>query len=531
MLIGAVGCVLLIACANVANLMLARLAARERELALRTALGASRPRLVRQLLVESGLIALAGGALGAAGAAASVPLLMHASPTTISRLASARVDGDVLLFTILLSAATTLAFGWLPAWRTSRVDVMPALHVDSRTLARGPGSLARRLLVAVDVALAVVLLCGAGLMIKSVSRLIGVNPGFDPGHVLTMQIEFVGKAWAEDPAVAAATDRILDHVRALPGVETVAAASQVPLGGNGDKWGFTIQGRPNAGPAETPSPERYGVTPDYFAAMRIPLVRGRLFTPADTAATEPVMVISAETARTLWPNGDPIGEHARIGDPEHGPWRRIIGVVGDVRHRELAMPPTMQMYTPQAQLTDSYLTLVIRSRSDAARLASPARQAIWSVAKNVPVSEVALLEDLVARSAGPRRFVMLLLGMFGCVALLMTAVGVYGVISYTVAGRTRELGIRSALGATRADIVRLVLGSGLALVLAGVVAGITLAAWTTQFLASSLYAVSAVDPATFGGVIIILLLVSAAAQLVPLRRAVRVDPVTALRQE
>ena len=368
-------------------------------------------------------------------------------------------------------------------------------------------------------------------MIKSVGQLVGVNPGFDPDHVLTMQVEFVGKAWAEDPPVAAATDRILDRLRGLPGVDSAAAASQIPLGGNGDRWAFTIQARPSPGLAETPYPERYGVTPDYFSVMKIPLLRGRLFTPADTAASEPVIIISAETARELWPGGDPIGQHVRIGDPAHGPWRTIIGIVGDVRHRELATPPTMQLYTPQGQVTDSYLTIVIRSRGDAAQLASPARQAIWSVAKDVPVSEVTLLEDLVARSVGPRRFVMLLLELFGFVALLMTAVGVYGVISYSVGGRTRELGIRSALGATPAAIVRLVLGSGLALVALGLAVGVAVASLTTRFLQSSLYSVSATDPPTFGGVVIILLIVAAAAQLVPVRRAVRVDPVIALRQD
>jgi putative ABC transport system permease protein len=282
---------------------------------------------------------------------------------------------------------------------------------------------------------------------------------------------------------------------------------------------------------ENPSVERYSVTPEYFSVMRIPLQRGRLFTDADRAGGEPVMLVAEQTARTLWPNADPIGQHVRIGGATQGPWRTIVGVVGDVRHRELAAAPTMQMYVPQAQVTDSFLTFVIRSNADPALLAAEARRAIWSVASDVPVYAVAPLADLVARSVGSRRFVMVLLELFGGVALLMTAIGLYGVISYSVAERTREIGIRSALGASRADIVRLVLGGGLRVVAAGLAVGVLVSFGATRYLEGSLYGVRATDPTTFAAVVGVLFAVTLAAQGVPIVRAMRVDPAVALRQD
>ena len=527
-LMGAVGFVLLIACANVANLLLARMASRERDLALRAALGASRARIMRHLMVESALLGIAGGALGVGVSAVAVPLLANLAPAAMSRLAGAHMDMRVLGFSLTLSLATAFVFGLLPALRASRIDLRASLHGDGRKTSHAPTSVARRLLVAADVAMAVILLVGAGLMIKSVGRLLGVNPGFDPEHVLTMQISMVGQAYAADEAVVAKTDAMVAALRALPGVEAAAAAGQIPLGGNGDTWGFHVEGRP-AGPQD-PSVERYSITPEYFSVMRIPLHRGRLFTGADRAGVEKVMLIGEQTARALWPNADPLGQRVKIGGTE-GPWRTIVGIVGDVRHHELAAPPTMQMYTPQAQITDSYLTMVMRSAGDPSILANEARRAIWSVASDVPVYEVAPLADLVARSVGPRRFVMVLLELFGGIALLMTAIGVYGVISCSVAERTHEIGIRAALGAQPRDIVRLVVGGGLTVVCAGLAAGLVFALTATRFLESSLYNVSVTDPATFIGVSAVLLLVALIAQSVPILRAMRVDPTVALRQD
>lgn len=462
-------------------------------------------------------------------AAVTVPLLTALAPSSISRLTAARVDGRVVAFSALVSLATAVLFGLLPALRASRIDLRDSIHGDHRKTAHAPTSLARRLLVAADVALAVVLLVGAGLMIRSVDRLIGVDPGFDPDHVLTMQISMVGQAYAKDEVVAAKTDEMVAKLRQLPGVTTVAAAGQIPLGGNGDRWGFHIQGRVPS--PDGPSVERYSVTPEYFSVMRIPLRRGRLFTEADRAGTEAVMLVGEQTARTVWPGVDPIGQHVRIGDGTKGPWRTIVGIVGDVRHRELAAPPTMQMYLPQSQVTDSFLTFVVRANGDPSILANEARRAIWSVASDVPVYQMTPLGDLVAQSVGPRRFVMMLLGCFGAVALLLTAVGLYGVISYTVSERTREIGVRAALGATRADIVRLIVGSGIRVVAGGLLAGILIAAGATRYLQGSLYGTSATDPATFTAVVVVLLLVTLAAQGIPIARAMRVDPAVALRQE
>jgi putative ABC transport system permease protein len=528
-LMGAVGCVLLIACANVANLLLARMTGRERDLAMRAALGASRARLIRQMLVESALLAVAGGTLGIAIGATALPLLTALAPDAMSRLAGAHLDGRVLGFSMVLSLATAFVFGLLPAIRASRTDLQGSLHGDGRKTSRAPTSLARRLLVAADLALAVVLLVGAGLMIKSVGRLLAVDPGFEPDRVLTLQISMIGRAYREDAAVLAKIEQMLERLRALPGVETAAMAGQIPLGGNGDRWGFHVQGR--VAGIEDPSVERYSVTPDYFSVMHIPLKRGRLFTDADRTGAEEVMLIGEQTARTVFPNEDPIGQHVRIGGADTGPWRTIVGIVGDVRHQSMSAQPTIQMYMPMAQLTDSFLTVVVRTRTDPAALATSARQTIWSVAGDVPVYQVATLSDLVAKSVAPRRFVMILLEVFSAVALLMTAIGVYGVISYAVSERTREIGIRSALGANSRDIVRLIVGGGLSVVAAGLAVGVLVALGATDYLDASLYQVGARDPLTFMTVTAILFAVALLAQVIPIARAMRIEPTIALRSE
>ena len=527
-LMGAVGFVLLIACANVASLLLARMAHRERDLALRAALGATRARIVRQLMVESALLAVAGGLLGILVSVVAVPLLVHLTPAAMSRLADARVDGRALAFSMALSLVTAFLFGLIPAIRASRIDLQASLRGQGRKTGHAPTSVARRLLMGADVAMAVVLLIGAGLMIKSVGRRLGGHLGFDPDPELPLQVSRTGPAYAKNETVIAKTDAMVARLRSLPGVEAAAAAGQIPLGGNGDTWGFHVEGRP-IGP-DDPSVERYAITPEYFSVMRIPLHRGRLFTDADRAGAENVMIIGARTARSLWPDADPIGRHVQIGGPDD-PWRTIVGIVGDVRHHELAAAPTMQMYLPQAQNTDQFLTLVLRASGDAAQLAADARRAIAAEGRDVPVFDVAPLADLVSRSVGPRRFVMVLLELFGGIALLLTAIGVYGVIAYSVAERTREIGIRAALGAQPRDIVRLVVGGGLTVVCAGLAAGLAVALLATRFLESSLYTVSATDPVTFAGVAAVLLLVALVAQVVPILRAMRVDPTVALRQD
>jgi predicted permease len=343
-----------------------------------------------------------------------------------------------------------------------------------------------------------------------------------------MQISIAGARYADGGAVVRAGDEIIARIHALPGVQAVALAGQIPLGGNGDTWGFHVVGRPVT--PDDPAVERYSVTPEYFRVMRIPLLRGRLISDADREGAERVMLIGERTARSIWPNADPLGERVQVGGAD-GPAYRIVGIVGDVRHSDLAAPPTMQMYLAQRQRTDSFLTVVIRADGDPVRLAGDARRAIWSVASDVPVFQVASLQQLVAKSVGPRRFVMLLLELFGAIALLMTAVGIYGVIAYWVAERTREIGVRAALGASRFDIARLVVGSGMAMVAAGLAAGCAVAFAATRALQSSLFGVSATDPATFVAVAIVLLAVTLLAQLIPVLRATRVDPVVALRHD
>ena len=527
-LMGAVVFVLVIACANVANLLLARLAARERALALRAALGASAGRMIRQLLIESALVAAAGAALGVAGAAALVPLLARLTPVPIPRLAEARIDAPVLAFAAAAAIATTIGFGLLPAIRASRFRTLASLAGGGRLTGGAPNAAARRLLIGADIAIAVALLAGAGLMIKSVGRLLGVDPGFDPDRVLTLQLSMTGPAYAKNDAVVAKGDEILARLQAIGGVEAAALAGQIPLGGNRDSWGVHVEGR--RWTADDPSLERYSVTPDYFRAMRIPLRRGRLISDADRASTPFVLLVGERTARALWPNEDPIGRRLRIGGTD-GPWHTIVGIVGDVRHDALAEPPRLQMYTAQRQITDSFLTVVVRTSGDPAAIAREARQAIAVAAADVPIYKIAPLREVVETSVGPRRFVMVLLEIFSGVALLMTAVGVYGVVAYSVAERTREIGIRAALGASRADVARLVLGGGLPIVAAGAAAGIALAAVTTRFLRESLFGVSATDAPTFAGVVATLFAVAVAAHLVPLARATRVDPTVALREE
>lgn len=527
-LLGAVAFVLLMACANVASLLVARLMNRDREMALRSALGAGRARLTSQLLIESVVLAASGGAAGLALAAVLLSAVARLAPESLPRVSQMAVDGRVLLFTLGASLATAVAFGLLPAFRASRADLRGAMNAEGRTTAGG-GAGARRALIAADLALALVLLAGAGLMLKSVSALLRTEPGFDPANTLTLQFSLVGQAYAEDPAVRAFQDRVLQQVRALPGVEHAALTGQIPLGGNYDGWGFQIEGKPDAG-GDGPSAERFSVTPEYFSAMRIPILRGRGIADTDTATSEPVMVIAARTATELFPGEDPIGRRARIGDSR--PWMRIVGIVGDVRHRSLDGPPNTQMYLPQSQLTDSYLVIVVRTRTERPEQLTPAiRDIVRSLDPSVPIYEVATMASLVERGAARQRFVMRLLVGFAGIALVLAAVGLYGVISYAVARRAREVGVRMALGASPRDIVGLVIAGGSRAIGVGIAAGVAGALLLTRYLGTLLYGVDARDPATLLAAVIVLLAVALAAHVIPLRRAIRIDPATALRQE
>ena len=527
-LLGAVAFVLLIACANVANLLLARAMNRSREMAVRAALGASRGRLIRQLLTESTLLALLGGALGTACAAALLQGLAQIAPVALPRAGSVAIDPPVLAFALVLSVATGIIFGLIPALRVSSQRPQGTLVRDHRTASASLGT--RHVLVVADVALALVLLTGAGLMLRTIGHLMHTSPGFDARNVLTFQFSPGGPAYGEPAAIVALQDRLLERLRALPGVESAAIAGQIPMGGNGDSWGFHIEGREPLNPADSPSVERYSVTPDYFAVMRIPLRRGRRITGEDTRRSMPVIVISEATA-ALWGGEDPIGRRVRIGGDD-APWKTVVGIVGDVRHAELTERPRAQMYLPQQQVTDAFLVATLRTRGERPEvLALSVRNVVKELDPSVPVFAVATLEDLVARSFDDRRFVMRVLASFAGIALLLAGIGLYGVIAFVVSARTREVGLRVALGAKPRDILRLVLGTGLRSVTIGLLVGLSGAVLVTSALESLLVGVPRTDPLSFGASVAVLAIVAVLAHLVPALRALRVDPAIALRAD
>jgi putative ABC transport system permease protein len=529
-LLGAVAFVLLIACANVANLLLVRGFRREREMAVRSALGAGRSRLVRQLMTESLLLAGLGGALGIAVAASALDLLVAFAPASLPRLDRIALNGPVLAYAIAASLVIGLVAGVIPALRAASPAGGPPLAVDSRGSVGGRDR-ARQLLVVADLALAFVLLAGAVLMVKSVSRLFGVDPGFDPHGVLSLQYSLVGAAYAEDPQVLAFTNQVVSRASALPGVEAAAAAGQIPMSGNWDQWGFHVEGRVPRNPSESASVERYSVTSDYFRTMRIPLEAGRLFTDEDRMDSMPVMVIARSTARTLFPGENPIGRRVRTGGADRGPWRTIVGVVGDVRHSTLDAPPNLQMYMPQAQVTDSFLVLVLRTRQPPETVAAAVRAILHDLDPSVPVYSVAALENLVVRTTARHRFVGGLLAAFAALAVVLAAIGLYGVVAVTVSQRTREVGVRMALGARPADVLRLILGGCVTTVAAGLAAGFAGALLLAGLLESMLFGVGARDPMAFALSTVTLAAVVVAAHWIPARRAMLIDPAVALRRE
>jgi putative ABC transport system permease protein len=529
-LFAAVGLVLLVACANVASLLLARGLTRQRELAVRAALGAGRRRIVRQLLTESALLSGLGAAAGVGLASLAARTLAAMAPMSVPRLDHVHVDARILGFTAIVALATTVVFGLIPAWRSASAGLQTTLALDSRGSV-GNRPRARAAIVVADLVLALVLLAGAGLMLRTVAALSRSNPGFDANGVVTLGFSLVGKAYAEDEAVVAFQNRVLERVRALPGVRSAALAGQIPFGGNFDCWGFHARGRIKPNSADDPCIQRYGATPDFVRAMGIPIRAGRFFTEQDLATSQPVLVISESTARAVWGAVDPIGADVRLGNAGSGPWRRVIGVVGDTHHQDLASPPTAAMYTPQTQITDSFLVAVIKvSTQDPTSLVATVRSILRGMDPAVPVYDVASLEQRVAASAAERLFVMRLLSAFAFVAMLLAGVGLYSVVSQSVAARTREVGVRMALGAQRGDICALVLREGIALVGGGLALGLLAAVVATRYMGALVFGVSPSDPITLGSAAVLLVAVAVAAHAVPLRRALRIDPATALHQ-
>ncbi len=532
-LLGAVAMVLLIACANVAHLALARAASREKEMALRVALGAGRGRLACQLLSENLLLALLGGVAGTVLAWWGTGLLTTLGPKELPRAHEIRVDVPVLLFALGISILTGLLFGVVPALRTSRVDPNEALKEAGSKATEGRARHGyRNVLVTLEIALAFVLVVGAGLLGKSLLRLLNVNPGYDPHNVLTAGVYVYGERYDKKPQVELSFyEQAMQRLRATPGIEGVAMVSTLPLT-SFDRRGLHIQDRPLANESDGPSPDTYSVSPDYFRVMRIPLKRGRLFTDADRAGAPGVALISESCARAVFPNEDPIGRHIQLGGrDDRKPWLTIVGIVGDVRQYGFDRPSDMEAYVAQAQDMDFGYNVVVRTDGDPQRFEQTVRQAFLSVDNTQPIYDVRPLEDYVAESQAARRFTLMLLALFGGLALLLAAVGIYGVISYAVSLRTRELGIRMALGAERKDVVTMVLREGFTLVGIGLVVGFAASFVLTRFLASLLFKVRPGDFATLSLVTVTLTGIALLANYLPARKASRVNPIVALRYE
>lgn len=531
-LLGAVGFVLLIACANVANLLLARAASRQKEMAIRTALGAGRLRIVRQLLTESVLLAVMGGALGLLLAVWGMDLLMAVIPTDFPRMAEIGLDRRVLGFTLGVSLMTGIVFGLVPALRSSRLDLNESLKDGSRGSSESISrNRVRSLLIVSQVALSLVLLVGAGLLIRSFKQLQDVNPGFEPQRVITASIALPYAKYKEESQMSAFFKEALQRGAEVPGVEAVGGVSPLPLSGNIAMSGLTIEGRPTPGPGERLITHSRIITPDYFRAMGIPLIKGRVFSEQDTKDAPRVVVINESLARKYFPGEEAIGKRIDVTVADDN-MAEIIGIVGDVRHMTLDREAGVESYFTYQQVPNTFMTLVARSKSDnPASLVAGLRHAVEQVDKDQPLSDIRTMEQLLADSLARRRFNMLLLGIFSAVALLLAAVGIFGVMNYSVTQRTHEIGIRMALGAQARDILRMVVSQGMILVLAGVCLGLVGAYFLMRLMTSLLYGVTATDPLTFIGVALVLSGVSLVACFIPARKATKVDPMVALRYE
>jgi putative ABC transport system permease protein len=531
-ILAAVALVLLIACANVTNLLLARSGQRQGEFAVRAALGAARSRMVRQLLTESVLLAGLGGALGVVVAVIGVRMLVALSPPDLPRLQAIGVNGPVLLFAVLISTLVGLTFGLAPAVQAARGDVHRTLQQSTRRATRGR-RVSRMALVVSETALALLLLVGSGLLLRSMSRLFAVDPGFSPAGVLTLQVQTGGPRFATDSATWAFFDRVLVAVREVPGVAAAGFTSQLPLSGDYDAYGIHIQSKPRFNPEDDPAAFRYAVSPGYLETLHIPVLRGRSFVATDRANQPPVALISETLARRAWPGEDPIGARIRTGDPANGPWRTVIGIAGDVKQVSLSAEQPNAVYVPEAQwqFADFAMSLVVRTRGEPAALVPALRRAIWAVDKDQPIVRVAMMDRLVAATAATRRFTLVLFEVFAAVALALAAAGIYGVLSGMVVERRQEVGVRAALGASRADILVMIVREGLGLAVAGVALGLAAAVALTRFIQGLLYGVPPIDPLTYSGVAALLVIVAIAACWVPAWRAARLDPVEVLRAE
>ncbi|MGA9355398.1 MAG: ABC transporter permease [Terriglobales bacterium] len=529
--LGAVILVVVIACVNVTNLLLARSAQRRGEFAVRSALGAARPRLIRQLVTESLLLAIAGGALGMLVAYFGVRSVVALSPPGLPRVNAIRFDGTAFVFALGISAFIGLIVGLIPAVQVFRGDLQLEMQQSSRRTAGGQ-HFTRRALVVSEVALAIVLLVSAGLLMRSLERLFAIDPGFDASRLLTMQVQSSGHQFDDNRARDLFFTQAVEAVRQVPGVTAAAFTSQLPLSGDLESYGVQFAADPNDSEAAL----RYAVTPSYFEAMHIPLRSGRLLNDRDVVGGPGAVLISESFAKRKFPGQDPIGQRLRVG-PDIGrpdrPWATVVGVVGDVKQASLALSDPDAFYTTSAQWSwvDPAQSLVVRAHGDVAALTSTIEKAVWSVDKNQPIVRVATMDSLLATSEAERHFVLILLEAFGLVALLLAATGIYGVLSGSVTERMREIGVRAALGATRGDILALVIGQGMMLTALGIGIGLSGAVLASNALVTLLFGISRVDPITYLGVVAVLGSMSLIACGIPAWRAAQVDPAITLRAE
>lgn len=527
-LLSAVGVVVLIVCANVANLLLVRASVREREVAIRTALGAGRSRLVMQMLAESLVLAVSGGALGLALTYLAIPAIKSLGATSIPRVADVTVDGTVLAFTMAAALLTGIVFGLVPAWHASRAGTAPALKEGGRSAVGSGGRWTRSALLVGEIALSIVLLIGAALLLRSFSNLTNVNPGFNPEGVLAFQVSLPAGTYDSPEKVQQYYDTLLERLGSTPSVKSVAAVQSLPLRGS-YVLSTVIKGKPVPKPGEEPSANYRAITPDYFTTLGIPVLRGRTFTRQDSAASAKVAIVDDAFVRRHYPGEDALGRRIDIGNGTTD--AEIVGIVGSVNYSGLDALPSPTMYMPVTQDGFSTLSVLVRSDRDPNLLQPTVRQLVRDLDRNLPAYSMISLAEILSESVAQRRFSMLLILLFGVVALFLSAVGLYGVVAYTVSLRTREIGLRMAIGALPSDVLKMVLGGGMKLAVIGVAIGLVAAFGFSRLVETMLFEVEPSDPGSYAATAAILLAVAALACYFPARRAMRVDPIVTLQQE